>query len=311
MNSRRALVILASLALLGPACSEETSTNTPPAATGSANTLQETIDEGLAGGRTTSPPSTSLPGVPAPTPGDFDPAHDARMFLPPAGFADDAATTLIVLVPGGAWLNADPAGLFPLATALAEAGAVVVTISYRAADEGAFYPVPAQDVACGISYAMAAATEAAVRPTRVVAAGHSSGAQLAALTALRPDGLEAGCPYVHTSPNSLIGLAGPYDVVSARPVAINLFGPDLPDPDDWGDGNPLNHASERPSIDALLVHGLSDSDVPVWFTERFADALIDGGHVVEAAYLEDVDHFSIFSPQVAAPIIVRWLGLDS
>ena len=41
---------------------------------------------------------------------------------------------VVVLVPGGGWLTADPNGLRPLAARLAARGVPTVTITYRAAD---------------------------------------------------------------------------------------------------------------------------------------------------------------------------------
>ena len=58
--------------------------------------------------------------------GSITGAEDATLFLPPG---PPGAAPLVVLVPGGGWVDADPTGLVPLAETLAEAGAVVAPIT--------------------------------------------------------------------------------------------------------------------------------------------------------------------------------------
>jgi predicted esterase len=118
-----------------------------------------------------------------------------------------------------------------------------------------------------------------------------------------------GCSDPPVEPDRFVGLAGPYDVVRARAVATDLFGPDSPDPAEWSAGNPLVHAANRPQVDVLLVHGRSDQTVPTQFTESFADALEKGGHAVTVSYPQSVDHHTIYSTDVVAPIIAEWLDL--
>ncbi len=219
---------------------------------------------------------------------------------------------LVVLVPGGSWRSADPTGLAPLADALAADGATAALVSYRTSSEGAYFPVPVQDVACGVAQAAAEATAAGHPPTEVVLVGHSAGAQLAAVVALDPDGATSSdCPYPQVAADRLVGLAGPYDVAMAADVAVDLFGPDRPDPSTWDDGNPLGLADRRPDVPVLLVHGSDDTTVPTEFTTAFAEALTAGGHDVTTRLLDGVDHQSVYSAAVAAPVIADWLGLDA
>ena len=76
----------------------------------------------------------------------YDPAQSSRIFLPTG--EPVAGTLLVVLVPGGGWVSADPAGLTGLTAWLSEQGAAVVTSTYRTAPDGAHFPVPVQDIAC-------------------------------------------------------------------------------------------------------------------------------------------------------------------
>ncbi len=220
-----------------------------------------------------------------------------------------APATVVVLVPGGGWASADPAGLVPLAGWLAERGAVVATTTYRTAAEQAYFPTPAQDVACAMARTVALAREAGVQVDEVVLVGHSAGAQLAALVGLTGTRFAEGCPDDAVAADRVVGLAGPYDVVAAAQFATNLFGPGLPDPADWAPGNPMAYADERPDLPVLLVHGRQDTTVPLSFTADFARSLEAGGHDVSTAYLDGVDHHSVYRADVAGPVIAEWLGL--
>ncbi len=240
------------------------------------------------------------------TVGSISGAEDITLLLPPGS---PGAAPLVVLVPGGGWVDADPTGLLPLAGALTEAGAVVVPITYRTASDGAYFPLPAEDVACAIATSAGSAAAAGFPPDEVVVVGHSAGAHLATLVALRGDDFATDCGRPAVMVDRMVGLAGPYDVGRASGPAGALFGPDA-EPSDWSAGNPIEYADRRPEVDALLLHGTSDGTVPAFFTEQFAEALVAGGHEVETIYLEGVDHHTVYSAEQAAPVIARWLGLD-
>lgn len=246
----------------------------------------------------------------APTPGTetFANGLEATLVLP-ADTTDQVP--LVVLVPGGGWYTADLAGLPELADDLAARGAAVVTVTYRTSDFREFFPVPVEDVACGLGYAAEAV--AGLDVSQVVIGGHSSGADMAALVAFAPeDFASADCPYEATAPDALIGISGSYDINEvSRTVAYNFFGgPSVRDPSTWDEGNPMAYADQRPDVPALLMHGTADDMVPITLTEGFAAALTDGGHEVTTDYPEGADHFSVLDPDVAGPVIASWLGLS-
>jgi len=252
--------------------------------------------------------ATPTPTLPSDT-AEFLPGLDATVVPPP----DPASEVpLVVLVPGGGWTSADPSGLVPLAEDLARGGAAVGLLTYRTAADGAYFPVPVEDVACGTAYAATAVDGLGLQTSQVVLVGHSAGAALAALVALAPEEFaDPACPHGSVPPDRLVGLAGPYDVAQASGEAANLFGPDRPDPASWGDGNPLTYVDRRPEVPVLLVHGTADDLVPVSFTEGFATALRAGGHDVTAEYPEGATHQSVYSAEVAAPLVAAWLGLPT
>jgi acetyl esterase/lipase len=239
---------------------------------------------------------------------DVAPGVTGTLTPPPA----PGSAPLVVLVPGGRWLSADPTGLMPLAEALADAGAAAATITYRTASDEAYFPQPARDVACGTAWAAARAGEDGYPPTEVVLVGHSAGATLAALAALAPEDLGSHeCPYPPVQADRLVGLAGPYDVVQVADVAVDLFGPQRPDPQTWAVGNPVTKGDRRPDVAVLLVHGRDDDMVPLASSGAFADALEAGGHAVTTRWLDGIDHQSVYAADVAGPLIVDWLGLEA
>lgn len=248
-------------------------------------------------------PSTPTATVAAGAP----PGVAAPLVLPSTA---PGSAPLVVLVPGGGWRSADPSGLTGLADAVAAEGATAALVSYRTAADGAYFPVPASDIACGVAQAAAEATDAGYPPSEMVVLGHSAGAQLAAVVALDPEvASSSDCPYPPVAPDRLVGLAGPYDVVLAADVAVDLFGPDRPDPSTWAEGNPLLLADRLADLPVLLLHGSADSTVPTELTTAFAQALTAGGHDVTVRVVEGADHQTIYSAAVAGPVVTDWLGL--
>lgn len=216
---------------------------------------------------------------------------------------------LIVLVPGGGWATADPSGLVPLAEHLGGLGAAVSLITYRAGEDNVYFPDQANDVACAVSQSVAAAHDAGLQVDEVTIIGHSAGAHLASLVALRPDVPATTCDYELVVADRLVGIAGPYDVTRAARFVGALFGPDNTDPADWTSANPLVYADERTELPVLLIHGQADTTVPTAFTEAFADTLRGAGHNLTVTFPEAADHHSIYSPDTAGPIIAEWLDL--
>jgi acetyl esterase/lipase len=158
--------------------------------------------------------------------------------------------------------------------------------------------------------AVARTERAGLEVGEVVVVGHSAGAQLAAVVALTPEAFASGCADPAVAADRLIGLAGPYDVTQLGGMAAHVFGPDGQDPSGWDVANPLSLAVERPELPVLLIHGAADATVPVSSTEQFATALLAAGHPVATNYPGGVDHHSVYSAEVAGPLIGDWLGLD-
>ena len=229
----------------------------------------------------------------------------AHLYLP-----DPAPPTapLVVLVPGGGWTSADPAGLVPLAERLAASGVAAATTTYRVGSDASRFPVPVSDVACAVDGAAATARAAGVTPSRVVLLGHSAGAQLAAVAALTGTRFRTDCAWPATRVDALIGLAGPYDIAQFGAVARPLLGTSpTADPAHWREANPLTWVAQRPELPALLAFGTADALVPPAFTNNFADALRRAGHQVHVLAVDGATHASIYEADVIAAPVLDWV----
>jgi alpha-beta hydrolase superfamily lysophospholipase len=131
---------------------------------------------------------------------------------------------------------------------------------------------------------------------------------LAALASLQPDRYSPSCEDSLGTPDGLIGLSGLYDVGLVSDLASALFGVARDkDPGAWDEGNPIAQAHRRSELPVLLLHGSSDQLVPTSFTTDFAEALEAGGHQVTLIVVENADHHSIYSPEVAGELLLEWI----
>lgn len=243
---------------------------------------------------------------PAATTVEYRTGLAADLYEPPAG----APRSVVVLVPGGAWQTADRRGLASLARALADAGHLAVSITYRAGQDGAKYPIPVEDVRCALGFAAARTVDDPAIP--LVVLGHSAGGHLAALAALADPGRAPDCPYPIPAVDALVGLAGVYDTAAYEFALVDLFGSSRAEaPGTWAAGDPIARvrAGDGPeSLRVLLLHGAEDEAVPVAQSEAFAAALSDAGRGVRLDILPGVTHDTVYSADVAAAPTLEWLA---
>ncbi len=234
----------------------------------------------------------------------YAPELDESVYLPDR----PGRVPLVVMVPGGGWSTADPTGLRPLAERLADAGIAAAPARIRAAADGAGDPEPRDDVRCAVASAAQAIRGRGFEAHPVVVLGHSSGAHLAALAVLAYDDYVPRCQAPPVEPDGLIGLAGPYDISRVPDLAAALMGGDPEDdPSAWEAANPVRRADLRPCVPVLLLHGRADETVPPSSTEGFADALRAAGHRTTLDLLPGVDHARLYSADVAAEPVARWV----
>jgi acetyl esterase/lipase len=171
---------------------------------------------------------------------------------------------VIVFFYGGSWNSGSRSGYAFVGRALAARGFVTVIPDYRLVPE-VVYPGFVLDGASAVRWVRAHAKDYGGDGDRIVLAGHSAGAYIAAMLAVDDRWLGADRGAVR----GLVGLAGPYDFAPFTVGAsIQAFGdwrnPAETQPVTWaGAGDPP----------ALLLAGAEDTIVRPRNSEKFAAAL--------------------------------------
>ena len=189
---------------------------------------------------------------------------------------------VVVFFYGGGWTSGARADYRFVGRRLADAGMLAIVADYRLFPEATF-PGFVEDGATAVAWARRHATEHGGDPARVYVAGHSAGAQIAALLGtdaryLRAQGLQ---------PRDLagvIGLSGPYDFVIDEALAP-VFGPRAR----WPDAQPLAFVDgDEPPF--LLIHGDADRRVEARDSRQLAEALQARGEQARLLMLEGAGH---------------------
>lgn len=250
---------------------------------------------------------------------------------------------VVTLTFGRGWSIGDRSQLTALAQYLASRGMVAVNGEYRTLLRGGRLSTMAEEVAC-----LAAAAPEIARPhlrgpaAPVWLLGYSAGAHLAALATLESHPLPHRCPHPPTDIAGMIGLGGPYDLDELWNSGVpdyffdhEALAEDLPylepvlrrgdaiamqlffrlitrlTPDDaetWDALNPLALADQPPQRSFLLVTGDQDELIYPLHAERFAEALISGGHNVELRIIPHTDHQALFDPAHVGEAIRSFVG---
>lgn len=208
---------------------------------------------------------------------------------------------------GGSWQMGTRAQYRFVGSRLAEHGVVAIVADYRTWPAAGF-PAFMGDAARAVRWTLDHAREQGGDPQRVYIAGHSAGAQIAALLGTDARHLDA----VERRPQDLagvIGLSGPYDFVISGKLE-EIFGPRS----QWPEAMAVRFVDgDEPPF--LLVHGDQDRTVDVGNSRKLEFALrrkgIDatllilpgGNHFVTAAAFYDPDR----APEVL-PAVLRFVG---
>jgi len=122
-------------------------------------------------------------GVAALTDQHYDPADgDAWLDVFAPASAGERALPLVVWVHGGGWLSGAKADVANYARIIAAKGYVVASLDYSLAP-GARFPTPVRQINAALRYLTANAKRLHLDPRRIVLAGDSAGAHLAAVAA--------------------------------------------------------------------------------------------------------------------------------
>lgn len=198
---------------------------------------------------------------------------------------------VIVFFYGGSWNSGARGGYGFVGRALAARGFVTLVPDYRLFPEVA-YPGFVEDGAAAVRWARAHARDYGGDGDRIVLAGHSAGAYIAAMLAVDARWLGADRAAVR----GLVGLAGPYDFAPFTVGAAQQAFGDWPRPAEtqpvtWAD------ASAPP---ALLLTGARDTIVRPRNSEALAAKLRAAGVPVDAKSYPDLGHIGVVTA-VAKP----------
>jgi acetyl esterase/lipase len=209
----------------------------------------------------------------------------------PRGKAAEARPVILFFY-GGSWSSGTRTGYSFVGRALAARGFVTIIPDYRLVPE-VTYPGFVEDGAAAVRWARANARSYGGDGERIVLAGHSAGAYIAAMLAV--DGRWLGAD--RGAVRGLIGLAGPYDfapfTVASSQAAFGAWPkPEETQPVTWAD------ASAPP---ALLLTGANDDTVKPRNSRALADRLIKDGVAAEVKAYPGIGHIGILTA-VARPL---------
>lgn len=235
---------------------------------------------------------------------DSDPRQNYGTLYLPSGRQAPDSFPLVVLVHGGGWAAEAGAGVFnDYSRMLVRRGIAVYNVEYRRVGTGGGYPGTFADVAAAINHVPALQQQfpqLAQEANRVIAVGHSAGAQLAmfAATSTRQSAALPD-PAGQFRPGTVISLAGPLDmsetVRRGNPRARKAMGgsPQAVS-EHYTAVDPIQNVN--PAINVVLVHGDADEVVPVGLSLRYADAVQRAGGTVSTTIIPGADHLSIVRP---------------
>ncbi|MET0655635.1 MAG: alpha/beta hydrolase [Pseudoxanthomonas sp.] len=194
------------------------------------------------------------------------------------------AAPVVVFFHGGNWKSGAKADYRFVGRRLAAIGILAIVADYRTFPRTTF-PGFVQDGASAVAWSRQHAAAYGGDPARLYVAGHSAGAQIAALIgtdrrylaahAMRPRDL-AG----------VIGLSGPYDFVIDGGYE-EVFGPRP----QWPDAQPVNFVDgDEPPF--LLIHGTGDKVVEVRDSQELAEKLDQAGVATVLVQLPGAGHIA-------------------
>lgn len=200
------------------------------------------------------------------------------------------AAPVIVFFYGGGWRDGEKGDYEFVASALTEAGYVVVIPDYRLFPRVVF-PAFVEDAAQAVSWTLRNAGDYGADTDTLFVMGHSAGAHIAALLSTDERYLDAH-NIALSQLSGFAGLSGPYDFLPIDSgYLLNVFPEDVRDA-----SQPVNFVTAK-SPPTLLIHGADDDVVKLENSARLARALsahdvavtlrvYDGaGHAIVAAAL--------------------------
>ncbi|MFT0861237.1 alpha/beta hydrolase [Ancylobacter sp. G4_0304] len=222
--------------------------------------------------------------------------HGVDVYRPETG----TGLPVVVFFYGGGWEEGDRALYRFVGAALAGQGIVTFIPDYRVYPQVRF-PDFLDDAARAVRWARDHAREFGGDPSRLVTAGHSAGAHIAAMLAFDPQWLAKAGLDSRRDLAGMAGLAGPYDFLPLHSQTLmDIFGPEAERPL----SQPINFVTEG-EVPVFLATATADSSVDPANTTRFAARIRAAGGSAETRYYENLSHRTIIGA-VAPPL--RWLA---
>lgn len=190
----------------------------------------------------------------------------------------------VIVVHGGGW-SKKSGDMESICKALAEAGFVVFSPTYRMAPANRF-PKPLEDVKDSIIWFKENAAQYESDPTKITAWGYSAGAHLLLLAGLDPKmGIKA-----------IVAGGTPADLTvwPDSPLVNDLMGfPRDSNLEAWKQASPINHV-QNDSPPVFLYHGQWDFIVEVNQMEKMRQALLAKGRLVETYTISFAGHIAVY-----------------
>ena len=216
----------------------------------------------------------------------YGPAPRQRLDVYRPTSASPTAQVLVFFY-GGAWKSGDRRDYRFVGQTFASRGFTVVIPDYRLYPDVRF-PAFVQDAATAVAWTERHLARPGRAAPRIVLAGHSAGAHIAALLALDESYLAAAGTSAE-SVAAVVGLAGPY---AFDPTAYRSIRPIFASAADPARARPVSYA--RPAAPPmLLLHGSDDTTVRPENSQRLAKRLQALGSQARYLPLEDVGHIEI------------------
>jgi acetyl esterase/lipase len=223
---------------------------------------------------------------------------------------------LLVFLHGGWWRSSyDLSYASFLCQAMKARGVAVWSLEYRrVGDAGGGWPGTMQDVAAGMDHVVKLAEAFPVDTTRVIAAGHSAGGQLAFWLAGRPHiphNNVLATPGPNLALKGVVALAGAVDLrltidlggffsfSNGGPAVRALLGGSPKDvPERYAAANPGELLPL--GVPQVLVQGSDDDQIPAALPGRWQQNAQRQGDHVAVKIVPGADHFDVVDPESSA-----------
>ena len=225
-------------------------------------------------------------------------------------------TPLVVVVPGGGWVQSNPIDYQPLAEFLTAAGATTSLITYDTAANGAQFPKPIDDVACAIRWSAFQVNALGHPATEVYVVGHSAGGHLAVEAVVTGDRFGTDCPWPPVTVTGVAGLAGAYDLVPVSSLPEGRLFAGGGTPEERSEYSPITAVNDPdnpipPSLKVLVLSGASDVIVPAVQSEELTAALRARGIEPTTQVLPLEHNMGFPLSHEIAPIVATWVLGDA